>query len=463
MNKRNFNFIVLAGLIGLTMASCKIIKPYELPAIQTDSLYRDVATTDTTTIANLRWTELFKDTSLQKLIAQGIAHNLDLQMAYTRIAQARAYYQQSRAALLPTLNANAGVTRSRLSDAQGFGIRTHTTQYELGLSSGWEIDIWGKLSSNKRANLASLLQTEAAARTVQTELVAAIANYYYSLLALDQQLIITQQTVINWDTTVQTMRGLKEAARVTEAAVVQSEAQRYAAEVTIPDLKQSMRETENALSILLGVAPAAISRSTLQQQDTLDVLQTGIPAQLLANRPDVQQAELNFRSFFELTNAARTYFYPSLTITGSAGLSSLVLDQLFKSASVAASIGAGLTQPIFNRRANKTRLEVAKSQQQEALLNFKNTLLIAGQEVSDALFLHQAAIEKSKVRTNQMIALEKAVEYSQELLRNGFANYTEVITARQSLLQAELGEVNDRLQRFRATVNLYRSLGGGWK
>jgi outer membrane protein TolC len=259
------------------------------------------------------------------------------------------------------------------------------------------------------------------------------------------------------------MRALKEAARVTEAAVVQSEAQRYAAEVTIPDLKQSIRETENALSILLGRVPSAIQRGNLENQATAAVLQTGVPAQLLANRPDVQQAELNFRYFFELTNVARASFYPSLSITGSAGLSALSPANLFRPGAIAASIGAGLTQPIFNQRLNRTRLAVAKAQQQEALLNFENTLLIAGREVSDAMSLYETAIEKMNIRSSQMSALQTSVQYSQELLRNGFANYTEIITARQSLLQAELGGVNDRLQQLQATVNLYRSLGGGWR
>jgi outer membrane protein TolC len=303
----------------------------------------------------------------------------------------------------------------------------------------------------------------AATRAIQTSIIADVANYYYQLLALDQQLAITTMTVYNWDTTVLTMRALKEAAIVTEAAVVQSEAQRYAAAVTIPDLKQSIREIENALSMLLGIAPGPVPRTTIESQRPIDMLNTGVPMQLLANRPDVMEAEMNFRNYFELTNVARTYFYPTFSITGSTGLNSLKIGSLFDPASFVANITGGLTQPIFNRRANKTRLEVAEAQQNEALLGFQNTLLNAGREVSDALSLHATALEKMQLRSNQMTALERSVEYSQELLRNGFANYTEIITARQSLLQAELGRVNDRLQQLQATVNLYRSLGGGWR
>ena len=282
-------------------------------------------------------------------------------------------------------------------------------------------------------------------------------------MAMDQQLQITEKTIRNWDTTVVTMRALKEAATVTEAAVVQSEAQRYAAEVTIPDLNQAIRETENALSILIGSAPGEILRGDLFDKLNLVAIETGVPSQLLANRPDVMAAELNFRSQFELTNVARAAFYPSLAITASGGYNSLDINSLFDPASLIASIGGSLTQPIFNRRANKTRLEVAVAQQREALLNFQNTLLTAGKEVSDALSLYETAGQKITVRAKQTDALRKSVDYSQELLENGFANYTEVITARQSLLQAELASIDDRLQQLRATIDLYRSLGGGWK
>jgi len=465
MNKKKLKYLLVVAVGGLILASCKVTQTYQSPQAKTDSLYRNVTTTDTTTIANIRWNEFFTDPILQQLISDGMAKNIDLQVAFNNIQQAQLNYNQSGAAFLPSVDANTGVTTSKLSEAQGMGIRTSTTQYQLGVSTAWEADIWGKLKSSKKAGFASLLQTDAAAKAIQTKLVADIANYYYQLLALDEQLAITQQTVSNWDTTVQTMKALKEAARVTEAAVVQSEAQRYAAEVTIPDLKQSIKEVENVLSILLGAVPGIINRGALQNQQTTTAIQTGIPAQLLSNRPDVLQAEYNFRNYFELTNVARTYFYPTLSINGSAGFNSLTIGKLFDPASFVASLGAGLTQPIFNKRANKTRLEVAKLQQQTALLNFQNTLLNAGMEVSNAMSLYETALEKITIRSKQVTALQKSVEYTQELLKNGFGNtnYTEIITAKQSLLQAELGRVNDRLQRLQAIVNLYSALGGGWK
>lgn len=443
--------VVFISVIAITVSSCGITKPYVQPAAPSQDLYRDVVATDTNTIATLSWQEIFTDVPLQNLIETGINNNLDLLSAYSRIQVAQAFYLQSRASLLPSLNL--------LGNAE----HSNSTQFQLGFNSTWEIDIWGKLGSAKRAELANLLQTEAAAKAVQTSLVSTIATYYYQLLALDQQLRITEQTVENWKTTVTTIRALKVAGRVTEAAVVQSEAQQHAAEVTIPDLKQSIREFENALSILMGSSPSTIERGRLENQQITTDLRTGVPAQLLANRPDVQQAELNLRQYFELTNVARASFYPSISITGSAGQYASSLGNLFDSGSSLARIGGGLLQPIFNNRANKTRLEVAEAQQQEALYNFQSTLLNAGQEVSNAISLYTTSLAKRSVRERQIDALEKSVSYSQELLENGFAIYTEVITARQSLLQAELAEVNDRLQQFRSVIDLYRAVGGGWR
>lgn len=464
MSKRFLNYGLYFSLIGIVfLSSCGVTKEYSKPEINIDSLYRDVQESDTNSLALLAWEDVFTDPMLQSLIKTGLANNPDLEIAYLNIQQAEAYFNQSKAAFLPNLNLNAGVDQSRLPEAQRNGGSSSLTQYNLGLSSTWEIDFWGKLKSSKKAELANLLATTEAAKAIKTRLISTIVSYYYQLLAMDEQLAITEKTVENWESTVITMRALKEAATVTEAAVVQSEAQRYAAEVTIPDLKQAIRETENALSILLGQQPTQVNRGSLSAQKLPTSLNTGVPSQLLANRPDVMQAELQFRQQFELANMARTYFYPSISITGSAAFTSNSLSNLLDPASFLASIGGGLTQPLFNRRLNKTRLEVALLQQEAALVNFKTTLLEAGREVSDALSLYKTANEKILVRRKQKDALEKAVDYSQELLENGFANYTEVITARQSLLQAELGGVNDRLERLLAVVNLYRSLGGGWK
>jgi multidrug efflux system outer membrane protein len=468
MNRSYLKYTFLTFALLSTALSCKITKTYQRPDLNTADLYRNQSTTDTTTIASMPWESMFGDTVLKALIREGLYNNLNLKVAVQKINEAQATLGQSKAALLPNLSANANATRSKLSAASlnyppGTTISTLTNSYQLGLNTSWEADIWGKLTSAKRAAFNTLLQTDAAKRAVQTQLIADIANNYYTLLALDKQLEITSLTLQNRIKDVETMKSLKEGAVVNGAAVVQSEANRYAAAVAIPDIKRSIRETENAIDILVGRSPGALNRSKLEAQKPVDSLQTGIPSQLLKNRPDVQQAEYAFHSAFENTNLARTYFYPSLTITASGGWSNLQLKDFFVG-SMFYNLAAGLTQPIFNQGINKARLKTARAQQMEALYNFQQSLLVAGQEVSNALYSYQTAIEKNDARSKQIAALIKAVDYTQELLRYSSAtNYTDVLTSEQNLLAAQLAGVNDRLQQLQAVVNLYRALGGGWR
>ena len=458
-------FLLLSGVFVL---SCKITRPYQQPDIKTDALYRDHSTTDTTSLAAMPWQNLFTDTALKALISEGLQHNLDLKTAIQKIYEAQAALGQTKNALLPSLNGNALVNPSKQSAAAldyppGTSINTTTTLYQLSLSASWEADIWGKLSSAKRAAFAALLQTDAAKRAIQTQLIADIANNYYTLLALDKELDITTQTMQNRMKDVETMKVLKEADVVTGAAVVQSEANRYAAEVAIPDIKRSIRETENALDLLLGRAPGPITRTRIDDQQTTGDLQTGLPSQLLKNRPDVQQAEYNFRSAFENTNMAKAYFYPSFTITTSGGFSNLSLKEFFIN-SIFYNIAAGLTQPIFNQGINKARLKTARAKQEEAMYQYQQTVLTAGSEVSNALYAYQSAKDKDDARRKQIAALVKSVDYTQQLLRYSSAtNYTDVLTSEQSLLSAQLSGVTDKLQQLQATVNLYRALGGGWR
>jgi multidrug efflux system outer membrane protein len=531
----------LLPLLLLAGSSCDILRPYGRPDTATSGLYRDLNPTDSTSLANRPWQQLFTDPFLQKLIAEGLENNRNLKVADARIAQAQALLAQSRAAFLPSLSGRATTTLTRTGGAfvstgvgggsttvggnTGTGIGTGTGgtgtggtgtggiggtgtgtggtgtgtgtggtgtggtggtgtggtgtttttdqstivtggashQYLLGLSSSWEADVWGKLRSNRRAYAASVLQSEAYRRVVQTQLIADIADNYYSLLALDAQLEITRQTVLNRIQDVETMKLLLEGDVVTGAAVVQSEANRYAAEVTIPDLERNVREAENLLATLLGRVPGPIARGTLAGQTPPPELLTGVPSQLLRNRPDVLQAEYAFESNFEFTNAARTYFYPSFTITANGGLTSTTISNLFSPDAIFASIVGGLSQPIFNQGLNRARLRRSEGLQQEYLYTYQQTMFVAGQEVSNALFSYQSAADKKRIRAQQLAALNKSVDYTHELLRAGFANYTEVLTAQQSLLQAQLNGVNDELQQRQAVTDLYHALGGGWQ
>ncbi len=481
MTNKKFKSGYIVFTTMLLLASC-VTQKYQQPGMAVQGqLYRDTAqknnaiindslnNSDTSSIATLSYSQLFSDTILQNLIAEGLNENLDLKTAIQRINEAYANFKQSKAAFYPSLNAGANFTLNKQSSASlnlpsGFGsFPLTTTAYQLGLSTSWEADVWGKLKSAKRAALAGWLQTDAAKRALQTQLVAAIASSYYQLLSLDQQLQITEQTLRNRTEDVKTIKALKESAVVTGAAVVQSEANKYAAEVLIPDIKKAIRENENALSVLLARTPGTVDRSSLSEQIPYENLKTGISSLLLKNRPDVQQAEFGFRAAFENTNVAHTYFYPQLTLTAQGGVSSLQIKDLFNM-SIFSNVIAGLTEPIFNKGQNKARLRIAKAQQQEAYYNYQQTLLTAGEEVSNALFEYQTSLQKQSSRKYQVDALIKAVDYTKQLLEYSSAtNYTDVLTSEQSLLTAQLSGVNDKLQQLQAIVDLYRALGGGWQ
>jgi len=460
---------LLTGAAVLTLFSaCKVSKTYERPKLITEGLYRNQQGTDTLNMAARTWQSMFNDPILKTLIQEGLQNNLDLKNAIENIVQAEAILRQQRLALLPTLDAGLAVTRAKTSEASlnfrnGVNIRTLTTTHRMQLSTSWEADIWGKLSSAKRSALNTYLRTDAARRAVQTQLIADVANTYYNLVALDRQLEITELTLKKRIESVETLKELKEGAVVTGAAVVQAEANRYAAEVTIPDLKLNIRQTENALSVLLGRAPGEIRRNKLVDQQPFANVKLGMPAQLLQNRPDVQAAEYALRASLEDVNVARSFFYPALTLTASGGFSNLSLQDFFKNALFYNVVG-GLTQPIFAQGANKARLTRAQSLQAQSLNDFQFALLNAGQEVSNALYAYQAAGEKEVSRIRQIEALQKSVSFTEELLRYSSAtNYTDVLTSEQALLQAELSGVSDRLQKLQAVVDLYRALGGGWQ
>ena len=475
--KTNMTVTVVLVIGAFCFPSC-VVKKYQQPGIVVKGqLYRGLDDTtgpgiggDTTTMAALPYRSLFSDTVLQGLIAEGLGENLDLKVAMERMTEARENLLQAKAALLPSLNANLSANPDKQSaaaldipPAYIGAYQLTTTTYIASLSTSWEADIWGQLRSSKRSYFAAFLESDAARRVIQTQLIADIAGYYYQLLAYDAQLAITQQTVKNRLDDVSTQKALMENGLATGAAVVQSDANRASAEVLIPDIKLNIQQTENALSILLGRVPGEIKRGSLSEQVPFSDLQAGVPSLLLQNRPDVQQAEFAFRAAFENVNVARTYFYPQLTITAQGGYSNLTIKDFFIN-SIFYNIVGGLTEPIFNQRQNKTRLQVAKAQQREAFWAYEKTLLTAGAEVSNSFLVYQTALDKQRTRADQIKSLEQAVDFTKELLKYSSAtNYTDVLTSEQSLLSAQLNGVNDRLQQLQAVVDLYKALGGGWR
>ena len=457
--------LVLLGLIvSIGLTSCQVSNQYKSPEVNTDSLVRDKLSADTTTIADIPWREYFKDAVLQGLIEEGLQNNFDLRIAVTRIQQAEANLGMAKAAYFPNVSLVGQVEHSRSSngnngkDVLGY----HSTTYTLGVSTSWELDIWGKLNRQSKAKYAQFLNSHAYHNLIKTSLIANIATSYYSLLALDEQLKITKETVVLLDESTATMQDLMDAGMLNAASVEQSKSLLHSTRITIPDLESQIWQMENSISTLLGRKSAHVARTTISDQVIVSQLAYGVPIQLLAKRPDVEQAELDFRSAFELTNAARAAFYPSITLTsGMIGYGANTLSNFFKPENIFASIIGGLTQPLFARKQLTGNLKITKAQQQEALLAFEKTVLSAGEEVSNILYSYKASISKNEIRESQISSLNNAVDFTQELLKAGEANYTEVLTAEQNLLQAQLGKVSDKLEQFQYSVDLYKALGGG--
>lgn len=464
MNKRIYK-IVLPVLAAFVMQSCFTAKTYERPSVETDKLYRmETATTDTTSLGDLAWNNLFTDPILQEHLNKGLQNNLDIRIAMQNIAASEAYMKQGKAGYFPTIGLGADWTHQELSRNSQFGSivpNTKTDQYQLTGNFSWEADIWGKIRSNKRATSASYLQTIAAKQAVQTELIANIANTYFQLLSLDAQLKVVDSTLVNRSESVEVIKALKEAGSVTEVGVRQTEAQLYATQLIKEDLKNTIVILENAFNILIGEGPKKVTRSNLEAQNIAADVKTGVPAILLRKRPDIIAAEYNLISNFEMTNVARSEFYPSLKITATGGLQSIDLKEWFSANSLFANVVTGLTQPLFNKRQIRTRLEVAKANQEKAYLEFQQTLLVAGREVSDALQNFSNESTKLQIRKKQVEALKSAAGFSDELLEYGLVNYLEVLTAKDQALSAELDLIDNQYSQYNAVIMLYKALGGG--
>ena len=446
---------VAAGLSG-----CHIYKAYQRPeAIMPDSLYRQsevAADADSVSLASLSWRQLFTDPMLQDLIETGLENNTDLNIARLKVEEAEAMLMTSRLSYLPS------VTLSPQGSVSGLAGEKATKTYNLAASAEWEIDVFGKVLNAKRGAKAVLEQSEAYRQAVQTQLVATIANSYYSLLMLDKQLDITRQTAETWRENVHAMEVLKRAGQTTEMAVAQTRASQLSAEASVLSLERQINEMENSLSVLLGMTPQKIERSTLDSQEFPDSLSVGVPLQLLSRRPDVKQSEAELAAAYYATNVARAAFYPSITLSGSAGWTNSAGAVVLNPAQWLLSAVGSIVEPLFNKGQNMANLKVAKAQQEEALLSFRQSLLDAGAEVNNALTQWQTARARIVLDEQQSESLRSALRSSELLMRHSSQNYLEVLTARQTLLQAELNATADRFDEIQGVINLYHALGGGY-
>lgn len=448
-----YTFILLWAVCLMT--GCSIYKPYSRPEVQTEGLYRDLEETrDTASIATLGWRNLFSDKNLQALIEKGLERNTNLRVAHIRVKAAEAVLMNARLSYLPSVVLTPDGSISGTEGAKA--IKT----YNLAASASWEIDLFGKVTNAKREALAALEGSRAYRQAVETQLIATIANSYYMLLMLDRQLIISEQTLITWKETEHSIEALKRAGKSNDAAVLQAKANRLALEASVVSIRKSIRETENVLSALLADTSHDIMRGALQKQQFPDTLSAGLPIQLLANRPDVRQAEWNLAQAYYATNAARSAFYPSLTLSGSTGWTNNVGGVVVNPGSWLFSAVGSLMQPLFNKGTNIANLRQAKARQEEALLLFQQSLLDAGKEVNNALTRWQSARIRIDYVNQQIMTLQEAMRKTELLMQHTSTNYLEVLTARQRLLEAELTQAQDKFEEIQGVIDLYHAVGG---
>lgn len=466
-NKINLSGTLLTRLALFSIAllafnSCRIYKSYERPKnMPTSGLFRDTLTTtgvltsDTINFGNTPWRQVFTDPALQSLIERALERNTDLLSAEETVKQAQAMLTASKLAYLPSLSLSPQGTISSFDGAKA------TKTYSVPVTASWQLDIFGSIRNAKEQSKSVLLQSSAYKQSVQTQLIANIASLYYTMLMLDEQLRITRETSEIWKKNVDAMEAMQKAAMTDAAAVEQSRANYLQVLATIPTLEQSIRESENALSVILREPPHTITRSTLAEQHMPENLSAGVPLQLLANRPDVRAAEYSLREAFYVTNAAYSAFYPQLTITGSAGWTNSN-GMIVNPGKVLTTLIGQLTQPLFTQGRLTANLKVAKSQERVAQLNFEQALLNAGQEVSNALYSYKSSMEKANLDKKQIESLTITRDRTNELFKyDASTTYLEKLTAEMSLLNAQLTLVNDEYSKLQAVVDLYAALGGG--
>lgn len=457
--------IILIGVAATVFTGCKsLYGKYERPAINTSGVVRDplsltdtLAVSDTTSFGNMAWRSVFTDPQLQTLIEKGLANNNDLLNAALNVKMAEAQLQAAKLAFLPSF------VFSPQGTITSWDGNPAVKTYSLPVSASWSIDLFGNLLSQKRSSQMALLATRDYQLVTKTKLIGNIANLYYTLLMLDREIELVSEMEHLAKDTWETMKLQKEYGNVRSTGVQSAEANYYSVQAKKTDLVRQMRESENALSLLLGQSAQTISRGKLEQQSLPAHLATGISIRMLNNRPDVHYAEMSLAQCFYNVQTARSRFYPNITISASGAFTNNSGMGIVNPGKWLLSAVGSLVQPIFQRGQIVAGLKVAKMRYEQAYNTWQQSVLSAGSEVSNALVLYNSSDEKSRIESKQIATLRQNVEDTKLLLLQSRSTYLEVITAQQSLLNVELSKVQDDFRKMQAVVNLYSALGGGVK
>jgi len=462
-----YGFVIFLMLV----TACRTGKNYQRPAVLLPERFSlDSTIHDTSSIADISWRNFFSDTILRHLIDTGLVLNFDLQFALRNISIAQSQVKQSNWLWIPQINTRVSAYGYRNSDNGPAGVNNgaisnNNNDFLASVNMSWEIDIWGRFSRQQESARANYLQTYEVAKAVQTSLVSNIAQGYFNLLMLDQQLLETKRTLDLTNDFVKLTRLLYDAGEVTFLGVQQAESQRDNTAQLVPQIEQSIQIQENSLQLLAGSLPGTVHREgSLTDIHFSDSLETGLPVALLNRRPDVRASELALVQANAQVGISQANMYPALNLTAGAGFESLKASNWFNiPGSLFGLAGATLIQPILQGRQLKTQLEIAKQQREQAVIRFRQSVLTAAVEVINALVRVQKLKEQEKYAQQRADTLIGAVNNSQLLFKNDLANYLEVITAQQTALDAQLSLAFIQNQELNARVELYRSLGGGWR
>ena len=458
--------IILISSAVFLLSSCGLYNKYERPEVVADGIVRDpvaqngtLQSTDTASFGNLPWRQLFTDPQLQSLIEQGLEKNPDLLNAALNVQMVNEALKCARLAFLPSLSLSAqGTIASLQTDPV-----TTTKSYQVPLSASWNVDLFGNLLNAKRSAQMQLIATQDYQTVVKCNIVTGIANLYYTLLMIDRQMeIVTdmeQLTKETWEK-MQFMHENRVGYRYT--AVQSAEAAYYSVQAQKVDLQRQMREVENSLSLLIAQPAQAIKRGKLADQSLPSTFATGVSIGLLNNRADVHAAEMALAQCFYDVQQARSRFYPSITISGSGGFTNS--NGMVNPGKLLLSAVGSLVQPIFQHGQIVAGLKVAQMQYEQKYNSWQNTVLKAGNEVSNALVSYNSSAEKGELDSKRVAVLKKNVEDTKKLMESSSnTTYLEVISAQSNLLNAEISEVTDQFNKMQAVVNLYQALGGGAK
>ena len=461
--------IMIFATVALLMSSCGLYNKYERPDVNTTGLIRDVvsdvdtlvvASQDTASFGNLPWRSVFTDPQLQALIEQGLQKNANLLNAALTVQMYEAMLKAAKLAFLPAINfggTNAmGTIQTIYTDPS-----QPSKTYLLPMTASWTLDLFGNILSQKRSTQMKLLGYKDYQMAVRAQVISGIANSYYTLLMLDEQLRIVTEMSGMAKETWEMMKLQYQLGRMRSTSVQSAEAAYLSTQTQANDFKRQIRATENALCLLIGQAGQQISRSTLAEQSLPSEFSTGVGMALLKNRPDVHNAEMQLAACFHDVQTARSKFYPSISVgfTGAFGNSGGSLNP----GKWLTNLFGNLTQPIFNRGALTANLKVSKLQYEQAFNNWQNSILSAGNEVSNALVSYNGYDANSKLEEQRIAVLTKNVEDTRALYKSSGSTYLEVLTAQTQLLNAQLSKAADDFSKMQSVVSLYTSLGGGGK